>query len=289
MIGRGVNPLWTDPQVDYVRLLADMLDAARLAGLRASSANGEPPLIFFRADDVGLPSRNFTRLVELFAARSIPLALAVVPGFVQPSRVSELWALLSPHRDLWTIHQHGWLHVNHEVADETGRLRKSEFGPARSHDAKRADLAKGKAKLETLFGAFFRPIFTPPWNRIDADAARLLVELGFTGLSRATGAKPALAAAHVHGLREADVCVDLHTRKEAAAQDAIQGLAEEFATGLRLTGSSKSQGPARCGVMLHHQRMNDAAFDFLQDLLGGLGRLADDGALRLGSLEAALK
>ena len=35
--------------------------------------------VFFRADDVAVPGRQFLRLMDLFSAYGVPLSLAVVP------------------------------------------------------------------------------------------------------------------------------------------------------------------------------------------------------------------
>ena len=55
------------------------------------------------------------------------------------------------------------------------------------------------------------------------------------------------------------VNVDLHTRKERDPAIGWKLLLEELQSAI----SSKF-----CGIMIHHQRMNEAAFDFLEMLLG---------------------
>jgi hypothetical protein len=52
--------------------------------------------------------------------------------------------------------------------------------------------------------------------------------------------------------------VDLHTRKETSPKSGWENLLEELSLAL---------GSGRVGIMLHHQRMNDAAFRFLELLL----------------------
>ena len=60
------------------------------------------------------------------------------------------------------------------------------------------------------------------------------------------------------GLPSFDVNVDLHIRKEGSAKAGWENLFNE----LHQAVSSGS-----CGIMIHHQRMNGAAFDFLATLL----------------------
>jgi hypothetical protein len=110
-----------------------------------------------------------------------------------------------------------------------------------------------------LLGKHFYPVFTPPWNRCDQKTLTVLKEMGYAAISRSRGSRPPSVA----GLPSFDVNVDLHTRKERAAADGWDNLFDE----LQLAISS-----GRCGIMIHHQRMNDAAFDFLEILLGVLTR-----------------
>lgn len=53
--------------------------------------------------------------------------------------------------------------------------------------------------------------------------------------------------------------MDLHTRSEADPAEGMDELLREFEIGVR---------DGRIGVMLHHQRMNDAAVYFLDACLG---------------------
>jgi len=59
------------------------------------------------------------------------------------------------------------------------------------------------------------------------------------------------------------VNVDLHTRKELDAEEGWNALFAEL-KGALLSGL--------CGIMIHHQRMNDAVFAFLEVLLQKLSR-----------------
>ena len=74
------------------------------------------------------------------------------------------------------------------------------------------------------------------------------------------GAKPSAAGI----LSEFAVNVDLHTRREQEAGAGWQNLFQEMEQAAR-TG--------RIGFMLHHQRMNEAAFAFLDILLDELRSL----------------
>jgi hypothetical protein len=188
-------------------------------------------------------------MLETFTAHQVPLALALVPTWLTASR----WKGLKPKRrsgaHLWGWHQHGWRHKNHEPAG-----KKQEFGPARDPADLRTDLARGRHRLASILGEAFLPVFTPPWNRCSAETLNQLIPLGFRAVSRSQGAKPPAAKA----LPDFAVNVDLHTRKAKQPQADWTALLGELETAL---------AGGWCGIMLHHQRMNALAFDFLDVLL----------------------
>ena len=61
---------------------------------------------------------------------------------------------------------------------------------ARPRGAAARDIAAGQARLRELLGERVDPFFTPPWNRCTRDTGEVLVELGFTLLSREHRAEP---------------------------------------------------------------------------------------------------
>jgi hypothetical protein len=218
---------------------------------RASAARraATPATVWFRADDIGIPGRQFEGMLQVFTAHQVPLALAVVPTWLTAPRWKGLQTQGRNGAHLWGWHQHGWRHTNHE---STGK--KQEFGPARGSAALHADLARGRRRLEAVMGDDFLPLFTPPWNRCSQVALAQLQALKFQAVSRSKGAKPQAPA----GFPDLMVNVDLHTRKAINAQADWTDLLAELENAL-ITGW--------CGIMLHHQRMNAAAFDFLDILL----------------------
>jgi hypothetical protein len=211
-------------------------------------------LIYFRADDVAVPGRQFARLMALFRRYRVPMCLGVVPAWLTAVRWKEISRLGGHTRDLWCWHQHGWRHVNHEQCG-----RKLEFGPGRSAAQIQADLNYGKERLDSLMGRDFLPVFTPPWNRCDQNTLDLLKKLGYAGVSRTRRAEPQAPP----GLPEFPVHVDLHTRKDQDPASGWSNLSAELFQALCAD---------RCGIMIHHQRMNEPAFAFLEMLLEMLVR-----------------
>lgn len=203
---------------------------------------------FFRADDVGVLSKNFTTMIETFARRRTVLCLAVVPAWLTRPRWLAIRRHTDPHSRLWCWHQHGWNHANHETAG-----KKYEFGPSRSDRDVRADLRRGRKRLESIMGADFSPFFTPPWNRCSPAVLELLPRLGFHGVSRSSGEQKTPAP-----LPDCFVNVDLHTRKEPDPAASLDNLCSEFGRAIR---------HRHLGIMLHHQRMDSGAFAVLDGLL----------------------
>jgi len=208
------------------------------------------PLVFFRADDIGVPSRQFQQLIGCFQKHGLPLCLATVPAWLTEKRLKELRSVTGTNNSQWCWHQHGRVHRNFEA---TGK--KQEFGPAREKDDIHASLIKGRKRLELLLDKEFFPVFTPPWNRCSGDTLQSLVDLDFKAVSRSKGARPET----LPKLPDYQVNVDLHTRKERTPQLAVDNFLLEIEQGL-------SSG--LCGIMIHHQRMNSPAVELLDLLLG---------------------
>lgn len=240
--------LYSSPRLEFQPKLRQAID-------RGCAISRTPPQIFFRADDIGVPSTKFSLLIEYFSRHRLPLCLAAVPAWTTHRRLDELLQVTGGHSSQWCWHQHGRLHRNFEQSG-----RKQEFGPARNREELFFQLEKGKSRMQNLFGDHFTPAFTPPWNRCSIEALRGLVDLNFKAVSRNRNAQPKAPPA----LPDFQVTVDLHTRKECAPSLALANLLDEIERGL---------ASGLCGVMIHHQRMNESAFAFL-DLL--LSQIRDD-------------
>lgn len=208
------------------------------------------PLVFFRADDIGVPSRRFQQLVECFQKHQLPLCLATVPAWLTSKRLLELRRLTGANNAQWYWHQHGRVHRNFEPDG-----KKQEFGPARTKREIQASLIQGRQRLEHFLDKDFHPVFTPPWNRCGIDTLHSLVDLSYRAISRSKNAQPAT----IESLPDFQVNVDLHTRKEATPQLALDNFLKEIEQGV---------GSGLCGIMIHHQRMNSAAVKLLDLLLG---------------------
>ena len=147
------------------------LDAWRAAGRRAT--------FWWRDDDATRPGPNLDRLLR--TAAGAPLSLAVIPGPVDDA----LPAALAGHPSA-TVLQHGYAHINHGQAGE----KKSEFPPSRDPAPVMTELSAGRDRLQALFGANFRPVLVPPWNRVGPFLPDRLAETGLAGISTYRRKKP---------------------------------------------------------------------------------------------------
>ena len=188
-------------------------------------------------------------MMELFLKYKTPLCLAVVPSWITSQRWKTMDVFSKKGEGLFCWHMHGYRHINHE-----NKGKKFEFGQSRLSQELFNDLSKGQARLQSIMGDILTPIFTPPWNRCSLKTMLILQELGFRGISRSHGSKPLPP----DGFNDFPVHVDLHTRKDKHAKQGWQNLLKEFDRGLEYKA---------CGIMIHHMRMNNQAFIFLEYLL----------------------
>ncbi|MGW8193440.1 MAG: polysaccharide deacetylase family protein [Desulforhopalus sp.] len=239
----------TKQNVRYSALLPGVKQRLSRAVDKGCSSSVKTPLLFFRADDIGIPSAKFSRLISCFLRHRLPLCLATVPAWVNGKRLTALRRITGPDSSQWCWHQHGRLHRNFE---ESGK--KQEFGPSRPKEVIRTHLQKGRNRLEEILDTNFTPVFTPPWNRCSSDTLETLADLQFSAVSRFLNAMPPAP----DDLPEFPVNVDLHTRREPTPQQSFDNLLREIEQAL---------ASGFCGVMIHHQKMNRKDFHFLDLLL----------------------
>jgi peptidoglycan/xylan/chitin deacetylase (PgdA/CDA1 family) len=153
----NVSKLWQRLPSDIV----SKIERCLAADCEQRSQRGDA-YIFFRADDIAVPGKQFAHLLEVFSQNRVPLCLAVVPAWLTRQRWRVLKNIAQNTASRWCWHQHGWRHVNHEIDG-----KKQEFGPVRSRADLEHDIRRGRQRLESLLGQSFYPVFTPPWNRCD--------------------------------------------------------------------------------------------------------------------------
>ncbi len=130
--------------------------------------------IWLRDDDCVAVTPALERLDALCRRLDLPILLAVIPEPAEP----DLAGWIAGHPAV-TPCQHGFAHRNHAASGERAR----ELGGLRPAEAVLDELARGRAKLQALFGGRLSDILVPPWNRIDADLVPRLPGLGYAALS----------------------------------------------------------------------------------------------------------
>ena len=113
------------------------LERCLTEALAAAGRQGPIP-VFFRADDVAVPGKQFCKLVDLFSRYQVPLSMSVVPTWLTENRWKSIERLCNKNSKLWCFYLHGWRHMNHEPSG-----KKQEFGPTRPIAEMEHDLVCG--------------------------------------------------------------------------------------------------------------------------------------------------
>jgi hypothetical protein len=232
-----------------------MTFAALQAELDQWSAGGQRATMWWRDDDACLATPALGRMLALAGMHSVPLALAVIPARLS-GELPEAVAIATQ----CTVLQHGIEHRNHAPAGE----RNCELGAHRPLAVTAAELVCGRKQLESAFGLKFLPVLVPPWNRIAPEVVAMLEALGYRGLSTFA---PRTAASAVPGVGQCNTHVDLidwrRGRRFIGENDAIAKLAAHLA--LRREMRVDPEEPT--GLLTHHLDFDDAAWQFVADLL----------------------
>jgi hypothetical protein len=225
------------------------------------AALGRQADFWWRDDDAAQPCPALERLLELAAPARMPLALAVVPAATGEALAGRL-----NNEDHVAVLQHGYAHQNYAGNGE----KKVELGPHRPAQVVIGELATGKLRLESLFGAKAVPVLVPPWNRIAPALVPVLPELGYRGLSQFAART---RQSPVRGLKQCNCHLDLmdwRRRQFIGAPAAISALVKHLA--LRYVGRATQPEVASepTGIMSHHGAHDNQAWAFLERLLGML-------------------
>jgi peptidoglycan/xylan/chitin deacetylase (PgdA/CDA1 family) len=223
-----------------------------LAPLARALDQVERPVTFWwRDDDAGRSDPRLRHLLSMAERLEAPVALAVVPAWLEPAVVAEI----AQSRQA-TVLQHGWAHANHAAEGE----RKIELGGTAPRGHLAALLAGGARVLAAAFAERFAQVMVPPWNRMSQDVAAMLPGLGYRAASAMA------SAAHAPGEPpRIDVHVDVMDWRGRRSFKGVTPVAAEVAARMR-----DSQGPI--GIMTHHLVMDATGFEELERLLALLRR-----------------
>lgn len=221
------------------------------AALRQSS---HPLRVWWRDDDAGRDDPRLDPLLDMSAATGVPVAVAVVPAWLERTVALRLSGQPSV-----TVLQHGWAHEDHAWPGE----RRIELGGKADRAALAARLRAGRQLLEGQLGGRFEPVLVPPWNRIAPDILALLGGLGFAAVSTiAQRPEPVGAPASLPRLDVHLDLVDWHARRPLDLATAA----------LRLAGLAEEARGRPVGLLTHHQVLDDDGLAALRALLSFLAR-----------------
>jgi hypothetical protein len=210
---------------------------------------------WWRDDDAIDSSAQLDRLLQLSTLHNAPLALAVIPGELESSLVTEL----QNHPQVAVL-QHGYRHQNHAGAGQ----RKLELGGIRSVDDTLSDLKRGQQILQQQFNASFATVLVPPWNRIDTPVVQALPSLGYRGLSAMRVRRNASPAP---GLLQVNSHLDpinwRHKGGFVGLYPAIALLIQHLVA--KRCGYRDMDEPT--GILSHHLVQNESVWRFLDELL----------------------
>jgi peptidoglycan/xylan/chitin deacetylase (PgdA/CDA1 family) len=113
-------------------------------------------IVYFRDDDLGYNDIGLSSFLKVFVGENVPLNMEAIPARCYQNR--QMLKVVEPFlkSNLFEIHQHGVSHLEYDL--------RQEFADYRSYSSVEEDILVGKKCLEVIFGRYFKPYFTPPWN-----------------------------------------------------------------------------------------------------------------------------
>jgi hypothetical protein len=246
--------------------VTDAWDDAAWARLAAELDRWPPggATFWWRDDDAGAAGSAFDRLLALATAHGAPLALAVVPAWLEET----VAAAIRDAAPGVLVVQHGYAHRNHEPPAPDGtRGRPAELGAARPVDTALGELAAGRARLAGLVPTRLRAALVPPWNRIAPAIQAALPGAGYRVLST-FGPRPAAAAGP--GLHALNCHVDpIRWRADGRFGGAARTL-DQVTAHLAARRGAEVDPAEPTGLLTHHRDLPPPAWACLDELLGRL-------------------
>ena len=218
--------------------------------LEALLAGREQPLrLWWRDDDAGRDHPRLARLLEIAGRHGAPVALAVVPDWLEPAARERI-----ARCSVADVLQHGIAHRDHAGPGE----RRIELGGTALPGELAEAIVNGRERLAAAFGDRFRKVMVPPWNRIGAAFLRHLPAWGFTGFSGWADGGPAVPS----GMTRVDTHLDLVSWRPARRCLAYDEILDLLAASLR-------RGCAEpVGLLSHHLVIDEPGFETLDRLIG---------------------
>lgn len=211
---------------------------------------GQIAQLWWRDDDAVAVSSSLTQLLNVSA--NTPIAIAAIPAPLTDDLTHQLSAA-----DTVVVLPHGYAHVNHAPDGE----KNSEFGPHRPLNSMIAEVDQGWKRLQRLLPKSAKPIFVPPWNRIDMSLAPHLEKIGINAISTFGPIGPSKS------IKQINVHVDIidwrGSRKFVGEELAVAALTHHLSS----QRGSDTQFKEPSGLMTHHLVHDLDCWRFIERLL----------------------
>lgn len=211
--------------------------------------------LWWRDDDAIAVTPQLEILTALSGELGLSVHLAVIPRDAEVT----LAEYVSDHPALVPV-VHGWAHQNHAPIGE----KKSEFRLHRPIEAITADAESGMSRLQNLFGDQVRPIFVPPWNRIDPEVTVQLPKLGYRILSTATPRESPQAAPDIEQVNTHLDPIDWRGTRGLVEPEK---LIEQTVQLLQDRRKGRADNAEAFGVLTHHLVHDHEIWTFTKELL----------------------
>ena len=213
-------------------------------------AVGRKATFWWRDDDAREATTELYRLLDL--SDNTPIAIAVIPNGASET----LSAVLSQSTTL-SILQHGYAHANHSPR----YAKKSEFGPHRPLLEMLSEIERGNDLLHSIAPNHLKPIFVPPWNRIDDSLAHAITGSRFEAVSVFGRSHPSKTYPQLNV--NIDIIDWRHSRGFIGTEAAISKLI----CNLSYQRTQNTKDTEAIGLMTHHLAHDEDCWNFIQELL----------------------
>lgn len=210
---------------------------------------------WWRDDDAIEPTPALDQLTAIASDFDMPLHLAVIPKYATTNLASYMSTV--PH--IIPV-VHGWAHENHAPIDQ----KKAEFGASRPIEDCASDAILGLQKLSDLFGDRLKPMFVPPWNRLNPEFGEHLVAIGYDSVSTYLPRKTQFAAQNLEQINTHLDPIAWHDGRSLVLGDTLVNQMVKLMQDRRL-GHTDNTEPL--GLLTHHLVHDDAIWDFIIQFL----------------------
>lgn len=211
--------------------------------------------IWWRDDDAIAPTPALEMLTSIAHDINIPVHLAVIPKLASSALANHLHPM-----PMVIPLVHGWTHQNHEPKD----AKKAEFGVNRPLELCLKDAEAGLYLLKKMFDTRLKPMFVPPWNRINPDLCPHLSKIGYTSLSTYSPRKSSHAAI---GLTQINTHLDPIAWHDGRGLISPDILVSETVKQLQDRRLGRADNAEPFGLLTHHLVHNPDIWSFVRQFL----------------------